>query len=140
MFNSKPKIVKSINHFDSLISADTTCNGGLLFTGSLKITGTVLGGVIGRTGDFNKKANTVSVDVNGMVVGDILADNVIVEGTVEGNIVAKSVALGPTAKIKGKFEIHYDLLQIEPGAEVVGVLVQNKPKQKAELAAVPVAA
>jgi len=130
MFSKKPKIKTSINHFDSLIAVGTTCYGDMSFNGALKIDGTVEGAVCvaNRNG---KNENSVIVGANGVIKGSINGvDNVIIAGKVEGDIVAKSVVITSTAELTGKFQIHYDLLQIEPGAKVVGILVQNNPDPK----------
>ena len=140
IFKRKPKVTTSISHFDSLISLGNTINGPISFVGALEIAGEVNGKVsLTRVGN---KADIVVVSSTGKVSGDIIANSVIVNGTVEGNIKADSICLGPTANVIGN--LTYIMLQVAPGATLSGMLthtptqeqtsniIQLKPEQKLE--------
>lgn len=122
MFGKKAaKIVTSVNHFDSLISAKTSVAGPIVFEGSLKICGSVTGNI--RYGN-EKASTTVLVEDGAEVVGNIEADTIIISGKVNGNIEGKSVYLTATAKIQGKSTIRYHVLQIDAGAQAAGTFIQ----------------
>jgi cytoskeletal protein CcmA (bactofilin family) len=118
MFGTKKKQVKtSSNSIDSLISAGTTINGAIQYNGGLKVDGKVFGKV-----DFEDvgEEHTVMVGPTGEIHGDIIADNVIIDGVVHGSINAKSVFISASARIYG--DISFDLIQVDSGAIIVGKL------------------
>lgn len=127
MFGKKePKIVTSINHFDSLISAETSVDGPIVFKGSLKICGTVNGNILALRG-----STTVLIEKGANVSGCISADVVIVSGEVNGNIEGTSVYLTETANVNGSATIKYKVIQIDPGAKVAGTFVQLGTEEQA---------
>jgi cytoskeletal protein CcmA (bactofilin family) len=126
------KIVTSIAHFDSLIAPKMTASGPLVFEGSLKVCGGVQGAITARI--ENSSDNTVLVEKGANVVGNILADVVIVSGSVEGNIEGTSVYLTESAVIKGNATIKYKVIQIDPGAKVAGTFIQIGAEQAAPAA------
>jgi len=125
IFDKKVKLVSTINHFDSLIATKTSVFGPIDFSGSLKISGSVIGDITGKDIDKNSPT-TVDIEFPGGVTGNIEADNVIISGTVNGNISAKSVCISGNAELSEGCTITYDILKIEPGATVHGHLVKRK--------------
>jgi cytoskeletal protein CcmA (bactofilin family) len=68
----------------------------------------------------NIRCCRLAVDVGGRIAGNIIADEIIVKGTIKGIIRAKSVILQDTAHVDG--EIYYVLLAIERGARLDGII------------------
>lgn len=84
---------------DTVIGKHTTVNGGIESDGSIKIEGRVEGDV--------KATGDVTILVNAVIIGDIWCENMILAGTVTGNIYAKNnLHLESTARLKGDVEIH----------------------------------
>ncbi|MDR2946499.1 MAG: polymer-forming cytoskeletal protein [Candidatus Adiutrix sp.] len=99
MFNKKKK-----NPGYSYFSSDVTLEGRLCFTGSVRIDGRVNGEII--------STGLLVVEATAIITGDILVENIILSGTVYGNIQAsKQVQLHSTAKVYG--HINYGELSIE---------------------------
>jgi len=65
----------------------------------------------------------------GFVKGKITGNIVKIKGTVEGNIEAKVLRIFSTGKILG--DISYDILSIEDGAEIHGLLKKNTISENA---------
>jgi cytoskeletal protein CcmA (bactofilin family) len=121
----KPKVITSVNHFDSLIAPSMTIAGPVGFDGTLKIAGRVEGNITGADG--GKSKTTVMVEKGGCVTGDIVADTVIIHGEVCGNISANSVCLASTAKLPSNAQIiTYNVLQIDPGAMIRDTKIKAK--------------
>jgi len=99
MFGKKKK-----NPGYSYFSSDVTLEGRLCFTGSVRIDGRVNGEII--------STGLLVVEEMAIITGDILVENIILSGTVYGNIQAsKQVQLHATAKVYG--HINYGELSIE---------------------------
>lgn len=111
-----PKVKTEINGVNSIISEGTS-TGGMNFVGSIKIAGTINGDLKGAE---VKGGSGVVVEASGKIHGCVEAENVIIGGTVDGNIKAKSVYILPTAVITGT--VNYEVIQIEPGAKIQGCL------------------
>jgi cytoskeletal protein CcmA (bactofilin family) len=123
--SSKPKVVKSISSFNSLISAGTCVNGPLKATGALRINGEVIGRITKNQVANDKQKFIVLVERDGSVVGEISADNIIIAGTVDGNLSADTISISSTATVVGN--IYYGMLHIEDGATVTGSLIKKLP-------------
>ncbi|MDR1608122.1 MAG: polymer-forming cytoskeletal protein [Deltaproteobacteria bacterium] len=81
--------------------------GSLRFSGLLNIDGRLTGAIVAK--------GMLVTGVNARVVGDIFVENLILSGTVIGNIFATGeVHLNQTAQVTGN--IHYNTLSIVPGA------------------------
>ncbi|MGF1548478.1 MAG: polymer-forming cytoskeletal protein [Thiotrichales bacterium] len=111
-------------HVDTVIGKTTTIKGDLTFSGNLHIEGTVVGN-LKADGDSE---STLVLDEDGMIQGDVSVPNVIINGTVEGDIFSTNHAeLLPKARIKGNF--YYNLVEMAIGSEVNGNLVHRKEEQ-----------
>ena len=67
----------------------------------------------------------------GWIEGSAQATNVILNGTVRGDIVAADrVALGPLAKVHG--DVHYGVIETALGAEILGRLVPSPVDRSAK--------
>ena len=93
----------------SIVSADLTIRGNLLGKGDIQIEGKVFGRI---------EAGNLVVAEGGEVEGDIIAKAVAVSGTVRGSIKAGTVTLSSTARVQGG--VLHDVLAIEAGAQLEG--------------------
>lgn len=99
----------------SILSAGLTVNGDLVSEGEMQIDCVVNGDVT---------AVRLAVGENARVVGEVMADQVLIRGEVIGRIRAKSVELDKTAKVRG--DIWHELLSIAAGAKVEGHCKQTE--------------
>ncbi len=117
---SKPRRSKTAR-IDTIIGKTTTIKGDISFSGTLHIEGSVVGSVKAE----GEEQATLVLDDDGMVEGDIDVANIIINGTVEGDIFSTGHAeLLQNAKIKGN--VYYNLIEMAVGAAVNGSLVHRK--------------
>jgi cytoskeletal protein CcmA (bactofilin family) len=110
----------SIESFDTLIGAATRIEGRMVVNKSIRLDGTIEGSIESST----DTQVTVAIGHTGLVHGDVRAHRVLVNGQVDGNIYAREKCeLHETSKVKG--DIHYGLLGIEHGAEILGLMVKK---------------
>jgi len=103
---------------DSLVGNSTRIMGDLDFIGGLLIDGKVVGNIT-ATEDENA---TITISENGYVEGEIQIPNIIINGTVEGNVYASNnLELAKNARVFGN--VYYHLFEMAMGAEVNGKLV-----------------
>ncbi len=120
MFGRSKKRQKS-TRVDTIIGKTTTIKGDLSFSGTLHVEGTIIGNVKAET---DEDAMLV-LDEDGMIEGDVDVANMIVNGTVEGDIFSAGHAeLLPHARIRGN--VYYRLIEMSVGSEVNGNLVRHK--------------
>jgi len=93
----------------SLISANLQIVGNLRSQGEVQIDGTVDGDVA---------ANALTIGERATINGEIVADDVVVRGRVNGRIRARKVQLAKSAHVVG--DIWHELLSIDSGAFVEG--------------------
>ncbi len=106
--------------FDTLIGSATRIEGRMVVNKSIRLDGTIEGSI---ESPLNNQA-TVAIGHTGLVHGDVRAHRVLVNGQVDGNIYAREKCeLHETSKVKG--DIHYGLLGIEHGAEILGLMVKK---------------
>lgn len=122
--NSKP----SAHHFDTLVSGKAEIVGDLHFSGGLHIDGKVFGNIIAE--DDSKAV--VRISEKGMVVGEISAPHVIVNGQVSGDIHScEHIELASRAAVNGN--IHYNMIEMVMGSQVSGNLMhryRGKPENR----------
>ena len=107
---------------DCLIGAGTTVQGDVTFTGGLRIDGVVLGNVTAANGE----AGTLVVSEQARIDGSIKVSHVVVNGTVNGPIVANDfLELQAKARVVG--DIEYRTLEMQLGAVVQGKLNHGEP-------------
>ena len=105
---------------ETLIGAGTRVTGDIAFRGGMHVDGEVRGNVVGQT----EGATLCSLAGNGRIEGSVEASEVIVNGTVEGDVIARDrVELGPTARVTGN--VIYGLVQMAVGAEVNGKVIHR---------------
>ncbi len=121
MWGNKKGASKRIN---SLVGHNTIITGDLDFSGGLLIDGKVIGKITAV--DDDNAAITISE--NGYVQGEIQVPNVVINGTVEGNVYASNnVELAKKARVFGN--VYYNLFEMEMGAEVNGNLIHVSEEQ-----------
>ncbi len=122
LFNKTKKMnsTDSLESFDTLIGAATRIEGRMVVNKSIRLDGTIEGSIESST----DTQVTVAIGHTGMVHGDVRAHRVLVNGQVDGNIYAREKCeLHETSRVKG--DIHYGLLGIEHGAEILGLMVKK---------------
>jgi cytoskeletal protein CcmA (bactofilin family) len=112
---------------NTIIGRDTHIVGDVRFGGGLHVDGTIEGNVLAE--DTEDAVLVVSQD--GSIHGEVSVPNVILNGTVSGNVRAGvRMELAGQARVTGN--VYYQLLEMEIGAEVNGNLV-HEPKETAML-------
>jgi cytoskeletal protein CcmA (bactofilin family) len=122
LFNKTKKMNSSDSQesFDTLIGSATRIEGRMVVNKSIRLDGTIEGSIESS----NENQVTVAIGHTGLVHGDVRAHRVLVNGQVDGNIYAREKCeLLETSKVKG--DIHYGLLGIEHGAEILGLMVKK---------------
>lgn len=122
LFNKTKKMNSSDSQesFDTLIGTATRIEGRMVVNKSIRLDGTIEGSIESS----NENQVTVAIGHTGLVHGDVRAHRVLVNGQVDGNIYAREKCeLLETSKVKG--DIHYGLLGIEHGAEILGLMVKK---------------
>jgi cytoskeletal protein CcmA (bactofilin family) len=115
MFNRSDKNTARI---DTLIGRSARIQGDVEFSGGLHIDGQVTGNVRVVPGG----AASVSVSEHGVIEGSIEAPQVVLNGTVNGDIVASErVVLGAKARVRGN--VSYGVIEMALGAEITGRLI-----------------
>ena len=114
---ARNKIEKGV----TLVAANTEIAGDVKFEDQLYINGRVNGNVLAEA---DGKA-TVIVSEEGSVKGEIRVPNVVINGSVEGNIYASArMELAAKAQVKGN--VYYTLIEMQLGAMVDGQLVHDE--------------
>jgi cytoskeletal protein CcmA (bactofilin family) len=108
----------------TVIGNGTVVTGDVHFAGGLHLDGTVKGNVSGEP-DSN---STLTISDRGRVEGDVRLDNLILNGTVVGDVYAdERVELASAARVTGT--VYYRLLEMAMGAEVNGQLVHTEEQE-----------
>ena len=124
MFNRSEKHETRI---DTLIGSSTSVQGDIEFSGGLRIDGRVTGNVRVVPG---AKAS-LSISEHGVIEGSVEAPHVVLNGSVNGDIVASDrVVLGAKARVRGN--VSYGVIEMALGAEITGRLIPgNAPEEPA---------
>ncbi|MFC4250861.1 MAG: bactofilin family protein [Sinimarinibacterium flocculans] len=105
---------------DTLIGRQTEILGDVRFTGGLHVDGKIKGKVIASA----DKAAALSVSEHGSIEGDVRVPNVVLNGTVTGDVHAsQKIALSAKARITGN--VFYRIIEMESGSKVNGQLVHD---------------
>ena len=117
--NSATPLVLNQEKFDTLIGRHAEFEGNLRLNESVRIDGRVLGNVQ----SVWEQPVSVVIGPTGEVVGDVVAQRVIVAGKVSGNIHAQDrVELHAGCFVQG--DLKYVSIAVEHGARVQGLLLQ----------------
>ena len=104
---------------DTLIGKASRVNGDLEFAGGLHLDGSIAGDV---RADPSEDSN-LSISETGSIEGTVEASNVMLNGTVKGDIVARGrVILGATARVQGN--VYYGVIEMTLGAQIMGRLAR----------------
>ena len=119
----KKRFASPQKRIDGLIGAGTVVSGDIVFTGGLRIDGTVKGNVQTANGE----SGTLVVSEHARVDGEIRVSHVVVNGSVKGPVVADDyLELQAKARIVG--DVTYKTLEMHLGAVVQGRLVHAEPE------------
>jgi len=117
MFGRKRRRDSAIS---TLVGRDTRVNGDLEFSGGCLVDGFVKGNVQ----SVQDENATLSVSEYGHVEGSVNVPNVLLNGTVKGDVKAsKRVVLGSNARVIGN--VQYSLIEMAIGAKVNGKLIHE---------------
>ncbi|MGI3167953.1 bactofilin family protein [Pseudooceanicola sp. C21-150M6] len=118
----------------SVLSSDLHITGNIKTTGDINVEGTVEGDI---------RAHLLTVGESATIRGEVIADDVVINGRIVGRVRGLKVRLTSTAKVEG--DIIHKTIAIESGAHFEGsVQRQDDPlsanKTKAAPATAPAAA
>ena len=103
--------------------------GDIEFSGGLHIDGRVTGNV--RVVRGGKAA--LSISEHGVIEGSVEAPQVVLNGTVNGDIIAtERVVLGAKARVRGN--VSYGVIEMALGAEITGRLIPGNSEPEAPAA------
>lgn len=115
----KPKRRKA-GGVSTLIGDNTEIRGDLLFSGGLHVDGRIKGKVIAVAGE----EASLSISETGQIEGDVSVPTLVINGSVSGNVHAsEKLVLAPRSHVTGN--VFYNVLEVQPGAEVNGQLVHD---------------
>lgn len=126
MFGSEKKNTPRISNIsiEGLIGQRMSVEGQISFSGGLTIDGKVKGGVIAEGQEA-----LLTLTERGSIAGEIRAPHVVINGTVEGDVVASErIELGAQARVRGN--IYYKVLEMTAGAQVNGRMVHEDEPRK----------
>jgi cytoskeletal protein CcmA (bactofilin family) len=110
----------------TLIGAGTRVTGNLEFSGGLHLDGRIVGDICGQPGGIT----SLTVGAEAEIEGSVSVDDLILNGKVLGDIVARErVELGAAAQVDGN--LSYKVLQMAAGARVNGRLIHQPGAQAA---------
>jgi cytoskeletal protein CcmA (bactofilin family) len=103
----------------TLIGKTVHVHGELEFEGGLHLEGRIAGGV--RSG--KAPGSTLTVTESGSIEGTVRVPNVVLKGAVRGDIHApEHLVLTATARVEG--DVYYRVIEMAPGAQILGKLVR----------------
>lgn len=112
---------KSQPRIDTLIGRSARVHGDMGFAGGLHVDGVIAGSVRAEPG----VTASVSVSEHGHIEGSVEAPTVVLNGIVNGDIVAAGrIVLGAKARVQGN--VYYGAIEMALGAEINGKLVPNQ--------------
>ena len=123
MFNRREKTAARI---DTLIGRTASVLGDIEFAGGLHVDGRITGNVLMAQG----ATASLSVSEHGIIEGSVQATQVVVNGTVNGDILAlERVILGARARVRGN--VSYGVIEMALGAEINGNLLPTSAQAAA---------
>jgi cytoskeletal protein CcmA (bactofilin family) len=99
----------------SMLSSDLTIKGNIKTSGDIQIEGTIEGDI---------RAHLLTVGEGATVKGEVVADDVVVNGRVVGRVRGLKVRLTSTARVEG--DIIHKTIAIESGAHFEGSVQRNE--------------
>lgn len=108
------------SRINSLVGAETTLEGDVAFKGGLHVDGRIIGNLVADPGGDA----LVVISERGGVEGDIHAPNVVINGSVKGDITASHyLELACGARVTGS--LFYAKMEMAVGARVDGRLIHR---------------
>ena len=112
---------------DTLVGPNTKVHGNIRFDGGFHVDGYIKGDILCDA----DSETLLSISDQGCVEGNVNVPNIILNGTVKGDVTARGqIELGSSAKVIGN--VYYNLIEMAIGAEVNGKLI-HKPKDRPAL-------
>jgi cytoskeletal protein CcmA (bactofilin family) len=109
---------------DTLIGRASRVHGDLEFAGGLHLDGSIAGNVRAEPGEDS----SLSISETGSIEGNVEASNIMLNGTVKGDILARGrVVMGATAKVQGN--VYYGVIEMTLGAQIMGKLTRIAERQ-----------
>jgi cytoskeletal protein CcmA (bactofilin family) len=119
MFNRDTKQAR----IDTLIGKASRVHGDLEFAGGLHLDGSIAGNVRADP----SQDSSLSISETGSIEGNVEAENVMLNGAVKGDILARQrVVLGATARVQGN--VYYGVIEMTLGAQIMGKLTRVPDK------------
>ena len=110
---------KQTARIDTLIGKASRVHGGMEFAGGLHLDGAIEGNL--RADPV--EGSSLSVSETGSIDGNVEVGNLMLNGAVRGDIVARGrVVLGATARIQGN--VYYGVIEMTLGAQIMGKLTR----------------
>jgi cytoskeletal protein CcmA (bactofilin family) len=112
---------------DTLIGKASRVHGDMEFAGGLHLDGTIEGNL--RADPV--EGSSLSISETGSIDGNVEAGNVMLNGSVRGDIVARGrVVLGATARVQGN--VYYGVIEMTLGAQIIGKVMRISETPAAE--------
>jgi len=112
---------KTSSKIDTLIGQNTEIRGDIVFSGGLHVDGVIKGNVLSADSD----GSMLSLSDRGRIEGDVRAPNLVLNGTVIGDVHSgKHIELATKALVNGN--VYYKVLEMAGGSEVNGNLVRRQ--------------
>jgi cytoskeletal protein CcmA (bactofilin family) len=112
------KASKPQNRIDSLIGGTTRIEGNVLFSGGLRVDGTVRGNVSA----LPDQPGTLVISEHARIDGEVQVAHLVVNGTINGSVNAsETLELQSGSRVKG--DVHYKSIEMHQGAVIEGRLV-----------------
>ncbi len=121
------KVNKIDSRIDTLVGTDTTITGDIVFSGGLRVDGTIMGNVQEQEG----AQGTIIIGENGRIEGSVSATKIVLIGTVIGPVNASQfIELQAKACITG--DLYYKSLEMHMGSVIDGKLVHGEEDETDE--------
>jgi cytoskeletal protein CcmA (bactofilin family) len=109
---------KQTMRIDTLLGKAANLQGDLEFAGGLHLDGRINGNVRSSAAD----GGALSVSESGFIEGRVEVTNIVMNGTVNGDMVARErLVLGEKARVNGN--VHYGVIEMASGAVITGKLI-----------------
>ncbi|MBS0422390.1 MAG: polymer-forming cytoskeletal protein [Proteobacteria bacterium] len=104
---------------DTLLGKASRVHGDMEFAGGLHLDGTIAGNL--RADPV--EGSSLSVSETGFIDGNVEVGNLMLNGAVRGDIVARGrLVLGATAQVQGN--VYYGVIEMTLGAQIMGKLTR----------------
>ena len=126
MFGKSDTPNKPQNKIDTLIGAGTKIKGDIVFTGGLRIDGSIQGNVTASS----DQPSTLVISEQAQIEGEVSVSHAVVNGSVTGPLRSSAfLELQPKARVNG--DVTYSNIEIHLGAVVQGRLIHDTPAKVA---------